>query len=513
MSENPTPSSIPLAGELATIARNASQTIREGRVGKSAVESLDGAAFLFGVAPLLHIVTLAFGGVLFSTGWLIAWTLILPALWVGLRSYRSVTDPIDHATAIAEIDRELGLGDRLIAAREFLAVTDRGPFHEAAIEDAAPSVAIALEGGLERTSLPRVPRVTMARAIGAVLLFFVAFALEPTVSDLADPGVGARANEIPRVAARAPDADHDPHRPAVEPTVPPQTERRRPEPNPSGTEPGGERSGELSEDVKKTLGKTTTGKSSAAASASGTSQSKGSPSNQSQTSDEQNEKSKRKPKKKPKTPKEQKSEPSPAKEPEEMSGATAGRGAASGSSKSPSASKWSSKDQVTSDDEEDLEEDEEVDDEFDNSDARGGVQPQLRDRKAPVNRDLTIGFGNGKNPDANGRGGPSEQKKSRGVASLVLGVPIPDHVKGRPNPGKTKITQERVEPQEEDAPAVVATARSPRKDGIGRVARPDLLPWMQSLVQNYYQRIRAEQSNLETASSKSEDTEEASAQE
>ena len=130
-----------------------------------------------------------------------------------------------------------------------------------------------------------------------------------------------------------------------------------------------------------------------------------------------------------------------------------------------------------------------------------------------MNRDLTIGFGNGKNPDANGRGGPSEQKKSRGVASLVLGVPIPDHVKGRPNPGKTKITQERVEPQEEDAPAVVATARSPRKDGIGRVARPDLLPWMQSLVQNYYQRIRAEQSNLETASSKSEDTEEASAQE
>ena len=36
------------------------------------------------------------------------------------------------------------------------------------------------------------------------------------------------------------------------------------------------------------------------------------------------------------------------------------------------------------------------------------------------------------------------------VASLVLGVPIPDRVKGRPGPGRTKITQERVEPEAEE---------------------------------------------------------------
>ena len=76
-----------------------------------------------------------------------------------------------------------------------------------------------------------------------------------------------------------------------------------------------------------------------------------------------------------------------------------------------------------------------------------GLQPNMRDRRPAANRDLTIGFGNEPNPDANGRGGPSEQKKSRGVASLVLGVPIPDHVKGPPNPGRTKITQERVQPR------------------------------------------------------------------
>ena len=52
---------------------------------------------------------------------------------------------------------------------------------------------------------------------------------------------------------------------------------------------------------------------------------------------------------------------------------------------------------------------------------------------------MQIGFGNRPSPDANGRGGPSQAKKSRGTASLILGVPIPDHIKGQPNPGKTKI--------------------------------------------------------------------------
>ena len=131
-----------------------------------------------------------------------------------------------------------------------------------------------------------------------------------------------------------------------------------------------------------------------------------------------------------------------------------------------------------------------LDDEFDDSDARGGVQPHLRDRRPPVNRDLGIGFGNQKNPDANGRGGPSEQKKSRGVASLVLGVPIPDHVKGRPNPGKTKITQERVEPQAENAKPADASARMPRQAPVGYLPRPQLMPWMRDLVRSYFRALR-----------------------
>ena len=99
-------------------------------------------------------------------------------------------------------------------------------------------------------------------------------------------------------------------------------------------------------------------------------------------------------------------------------------------------------------------------------------------------------------PDANGRGGPSEMKKSRGTASLVLGVPIPDRVKGQPNPGKTKITQERIEPRAEETSNLDAEARRPREEPIGPLRRRELAPWMRTLVREYFltQRNRRDES-------------------
>jgi len=487
----------PLEANLQTIARRTRQTMREERVIGSAFASLDAALFLTGLPALLEIGSAIFFGVsLFSATALITLSLLLGAAWILLRAARRATAPIGDAVAIAEIDRALHLEDRLIAAREFSALPSQTPFMQAAIADATEAVQDALESGLPRTPLPTVGSTPGLRGFAVLLLLILALSIElpPAATESFLPADGG-GTEV-ALADRTADREESSERPAVvlPPPAPPPAKSL--DQKPSGTEPGGERSGEVSDDVKKTLGKTTSGKSSSAASSSGASQSKGAPSNQSQASEAQQEKSRRT-QKKPKEAKQQEEATTPPKVPEESSGATAGRGAASGSSKSPSASKWSSKDQVTSEDEEDLEEDEEVDDEFDNSDARGGMQPQLRDRKPPVNRDLTIGFGNGKNPDANGRGGQSERKKSRGVASLVLGVPIPDHVKGRPNPGKTKITQERVEPQQEEAQEIAAAARAPRQSGIGRVARPDLVPWMRDLLQSYYRVLRTDDGPVE----------------
>ena len=178
--------------------------------------------------------------------------------------------------------------------------------------------------------------------------------------------------------------------------------------------------------------------------------------------------------------------PQPKKQPSEESGATAGRGSSRGSNKNPANTDWASKDQVTNPEDEGVDDDQEIEDEEEEQESRGGIQPNLRDRKPPVNRDLRIGFGNNKNPDANGRGGPSEQKKSRGVASLVLGVPVPDRIKGQPNRGKTKVTQERIEPKPEDASSIAAQDRAQRDQPIGSVVRYDLKFWMQRLVRQYF---------------------------
>ena len=109
-----------------------------------------------------------------------------------------------------------------------------------------------------------------------------------------------------------------------------------------------------------------------------------------------------------------------------------------------------------------------------------------------MNRDLQIGFGNGKNPDANGRGGPSAMKKSRGVAALVLGVPIPDMIKGKPGPGRTKVTQERIEPKAEEAPLADAGGRDRGPATEGRMSQLDLEPWMRDLVRTYFLTLRSE---------------------
>ena len=78
------------------------------------------------------------------------------------------------------------------------------------------------------------------------------------------------------------------------------------------------------------------------------------------------------------------------------------------------------------------------------------------------------------------------------MASLVLGVPIPDRVKGQPNPGKTKITQERIEPREEEPTLTDATSRGARQDPLGRLGRMDMTPWMRQMVRDYFRSRRVD---------------------
>lgn len=391
----------------------------------------------------------------------------------------------ERAELLGEYDRAAEADGRLLAADDFLRVEATGPFVLAALEDASHAVSRAQSIELAADVSAAPPRGRAYAAVALALLLAVWFSSPAAPADeevaLGGSGEGLAALELPeRDTAEDVGAVEDPPTPEPRPeTTERESKRGERADSASAVAP-------VSDEVKDSKGKTKSGESSAASSSSGASASRGTPSNQTQESRESEQKAKpgKKTKKEVEEP-----EPDDTKKEEGASGATAGRGSGSGSTKNPSTTDWSSKDHVESQEEEDEGEDADVEDEDSDSEARGGVQPNLRDRRPPVNRDLQIGFGGGRpNPDANGRGGPSPQKKSRGVASLVLGVPIPDHVKGRANPGRTKVTQERVEPESEDAGLDTASARRARESTIGDIQRHELTPWMRELVSNYFKR-------------------------
>ena len=108
---------------------------------------------------------------------------------------------------------------------------------------------------------------------------------------------------------------------------------------------------------------------------------------------------------------------------------------------------WSSEVKAKSSDTDDSEQQEEPDEEMDPDKQRMGMQPSLQNRTSNVSRELSLSMGKGTNNDpSKGRGGPSAQKKKRGTATMMMGVPVPGFVKGRLLPGPTKSTQEEVEP-------------------------------------------------------------------
>lgn len=67
--------------------------------------------------------------------------------------------------------------------------------------------------------------------------------------------------------------------------------------------------------------------------------------------------------------------------------------------------------------------------------SRGGIQPLLSDGAKPAGRELSEKEGHGDDP-GDGRGGDTGAKKSRGAASALPAVPLPDVVSGRLGAGE-----------------------------------------------------------------------------
>jgi hypothetical protein len=131
----------------------------------------------------------------------------------------------------------------------------------------------------------------------------------------------------------------------------------------------------------------------------------------------------------------------------EKGGSINARGSSGTGSMRTAQNEWSSRVKAKADDSDDFEQLDEPDEEMDPDKQRMGVQPALKNRTSRVSRELSLSMGTGLSKDMmKGRGGPSAQKKSRGTATMIMGVPVPGFVRGRLLPGPTKSTQEEVEP-------------------------------------------------------------------
>lgn len=154
------------------------------------------------------------------------------------------------------------------------------------------------------------------------------------------------------------------------------------------------------------------------------------------------------------------SQPKPNPQDEKKGGSISARGSSGAGSTQTAQNEWSSNVKAKSDDNDDFQDEEEPDEEMDPDKQRLGAQPALKNRSSKVSRELSLVTGLSlANKQTRGRGGPGGQKKSRGTATMIMGVPIPGFVRGRLLPGPTKSTQEEIEPSPAEGGFAAATAQ------------------------------------------------------
>jgi hypothetical protein len=480
--------------QLEQLARPVAADIEE-RYVRDQGRALRGLALPLLVFPAAYLALtwlLSFAGLDLRLPWaaLLLLTALLPALRVRARREAARAVRVRDLQALRLLEDELQLSGRLTAAHEFSGEDDPDGFMLAAMHDADRRVREA-QGRKPRpqSTEPDNAAPMWLASVAALVMLYLASQVTPASTGAATGSGPAAGAEVAAAEARdeppevATETDEPP--PAAEPRAPRRVQQE------AGDSSAGEDENPT-EAQRKGRNPMGSGRSAEARTAAGGGSERGQPSNQAQsTKGSKAQKPKEKKRDKPRADEQEREDED--KKPPQESGSTQGRGSGKGSSKSPTASPWSAKDQVVTDEEEDPEDDEEVDDENDESKARGGVQPNLRQRKPPVNRDLQISMGSGQpQDDANGRGGPGGPKKQRGVAQLVLGVTFPDHISAKPNPGISKITQERIEPQAQQGDRVPGEARGARAAPMGHLTRSPLSPWMQELVRSFYLSLREE---------------------
>ena len=122
-----------------------------------------------------------------------------------------------------------------------------------------------------------------------------------------------------------------------------------------------------------------------------------------------------------------------------------------------------------------------------------GTNEEAGERQGNAGKTATRG-GNGSNssPNAGGNGqsgGQGGQKKSRGVAPLLLGIAQPDLLTGTPQPGPERRTQTEVPPEASPQPPDRAAPTADRQGGESAVDVYRVPPAASPLVGRYFQQL------------------------
>jgi len=158
-------------------------------------------------------------------------------------------------------------------------------------------------------------------------------------------------------------------------------------------------------------------------------------------------------------------------------------GASGGAAASPVSHDWAQR-EASAEREDEATADEPIEDEQSVNAQRGGLQPLLKDRQESPSRELGMS-GPPEGPPGTGRGGPTPPKKSRGTASLVLGVPVPDFVRGKVGPGTTRVVQEQISPVAMPGPPAGRMAVRARSTPEAAVPRPEVLGELAAVIRDY----------------------------
>ena len=493
MTQNSNPE---LQDDIKAVAWNASKQMQASGQRSFVQRHVPTALTLLLIVPIAALLAQAgrwlagFGaGTLLSLPLWIALTVLMPAVWLGLKVVMFRVS-IDRRKALLAADEQLGSSERITTADDFMDRDQTDGFMQAAVDDAAHWAKQGRDTRLESNlpGIPKLRRALLSVPVSIAMLSLVVFLAQFHRPSRGTPQVAERPQAISMAPTAVTPTRND--KPEVQTPEPESPNERKESPRDPRKQRAVNRQGAanaaIPENAEESQGKLNQGETRESQQSSNPSSARGAPSASGQPSKSDDETKPRKKKKQVKKP-DQDRKKKQRKQEEKPSGATAGQGSSKGSDNNAAPSDWASTSQAATPEDENLEDEDEVDDEEEEQESRGGVQPNMRDRRTPVNRDLQIGFGSNRpNPDANGRGGPGGQKKSRGVASLVLGVPIPDRVNGQPNKGRIRITQQRITPEPEQSDPVPAQQRAVRNGPVGPIHHPDLSPWLQNLIRRYF---------------------------